>query len=784
MTMPVQVSIVMPVFNDEDWVADAIDSCLAQSVKNIEVICVDDASTDATRDIILDFQRRDPRVRLIAHERNQSAFQARRTGIAEATGAYILFLDGDDELAPDAVKLSLAKAKNASADVVGFGVEIVSDDGVPMKRFESTMQPNHRQLRGAEIVRGIFPAGEPAQGHIWRYLFKATLLRNVYDGFTTDLSFYRANDMPIVFLAMAEAESYISTPQKLYRYRFGRGKSGRNVGTIEDFRFYLSAIDAIDAIAERVKKRASSVGDPGLTESYDSARLSMISNVLKYCARNTPSHLHGDCIALLEQKVGALQVIRAAVMFFEDALPLLARHLQGPQERDVIVKHVLLTTGNLRTGGVQGVLVAQAGYLRDAGFSVTVAIHDARGIAYELPAGVEMFVISGKTAAERVASWLQIVRDNSIDLVIDHHVFYNERWPYLVLAARSIGVPTIGWLHNFALRPLFDSRDRTSFLVEYLPLLRQVIVLSPTDVAFWKMRGVERVAFLPNPPSPLSGRLPERVEPRTAPDGTIELAWWGRLQQSTKQVCELIRLAENLRNLDVDFRITIIGPDGDDLTMKQLRQSAERAGVADAVRLPGPMHGDDLAEELSEAHLLVSTSVIEGYPLTITEAQTLGMPVILYDLPWMMMLNGNAGVVAVPQGDVEALAAHVAELAVDRKRYTALSRASIAAAGRMRSVDFSALYAELVTGRLRADFSPEPTMENARLLLDWTFFYAERNMRLLDDVTRARETSRGLSSWVGRRLPYIPRRVAKRILSGMKRTRSRISLLLSRLRDR
>lgn len=761
------VSIVMPVFNDQDWISAALDSCLGQTTSEIEIICVDDASTDGTRGIIEDYQRRDPRVRLVAQQYNRSAFQARRTGIHSAAAPYILFLDGDDELASRAVEVALRTARTASADVVGFGVEVISDDGRSLRRFERTLQPEHARLSGGEIMAGLFPVGKPAQGHLWRYLFKTELLRDAYASFPADLTIYRANDLPITFLAMAAAKTYVSTPEKLYRYRFGRGTSGQKITAVDDFRFYLGAIESIERIEAQVEERAAGQESSTIVDSYASARLSIIGNILKYCVQNAAADVQGECVALLQTKVEASDIVRAAVTFYPDALPLLARHLTSfPSGRDE-VRHVLLTTGNLHTGGVQTVLVEQAGYLREAGFEVSVAVHNPNGVAYALPDDVQLLFVEGGTREERLDSWAQMLREHEVDVIIDHHILYNDRWPFQVLTARAVGVPTIGWLHNFALRPLFDSQDRTSFLVDYLPLLRDVVVLSPTDVSFWKLRGIEHAIYLPNPPSSMLRELPMRAEPKTVADGPIELAWWGRLQQSTKQVRELIVLAEKLRRLGVEFRLTIIGPDGDDVTAQRLRYQAEAAGVSDAVYLPGPLHGEELIRALSSAHVFVSASVIEGYQLTILEAQAMGMPVVLYELPWLLTLEDNDGAIAVRQGDSQGLAECIAGLVRDPARYGQLSAASLDAAHRMQAYDFPELYANLVRGALAPEFSPVPTLEHARLLLEWAFFYAERNARARNRLARNFEREKrqhqqireGASFRLGRILTYFPRKL-------------------------
>ncbi|MFC5858928.1 glycosyltransferase [Agromyces flavus] len=84
------------------------------------------------------------------------------------------------------------------------------------------------------------------------------------------------------------------------------------------------------------------------------------------------------------------------------------------------------------------------------------------------------------------------------------------------------------------------------------------------------------------------------------------------------------------------------------------------------------------------AHLLVSTSVIEGNPLTLVEAQAMGMPIAMYELPWVETTKDNDGVSAVRQGSVTDLAHEIARISRDPADYAKLSEASLAAARRAR----------------------------------------------------------------------------------------------------
>lgn len=768
------VSIIIPLFNDEEWVGRSIESCLAQSSGDFEVICVDDASTDRTTAVVSTYAARDPRIRLIRQPENQSAYQARKRGVEAATGRYVLFLDGDDELAPTAVARTLEAATATGADVLGFGVEVRTPDGRGAPRFERSLQPPLATLEGAGILETILPPGQPAQGHIWRYLWATTLLRSAYASAPAHHRLYRANDLPITFLALALATRFSAISDKLYRYDFGRGTSGQDVADVERFRFFLSALDSIDAIESSVHVLADSAATGSVVQaSYASARRSIIANVLRNLVERTDSALRDECLTLVRQRVADdAELVAACAAFFPAALDMLAERMATEPVPRRPVRRVLITTGNLRAGGVQGVVAAQARELVRAGFEVCVVTFTDDASVYELPQGVDVEHITGTDEALRLDAWRRILRDRAIDVVLDHHILYNRRWPFTVLTARASGVPTIGWLHNFALRAMADGTDGVSFLQRYLPLLQTVVVLSETDVAFWRALEVPHVVYLPNPLSEIT--VAHARQPRRRAAGPLQLAWWGRLQQSTKQVRDLIEVAARLEQRGVDFHLTIVGPDTPDLTAEQLRDAAAERGLCHRVTLTGALQGQALTDVIDQAHLAVATSVIEGYPLTLVEAQSRGLGVVMYDLPWLAVAEDNAGIIMVAQGAKDEMAQVIEQLADDDAALFALTTASAQAAERALSHDFADLYTRLFAGALDMSGSRELDPQQLALLLRLSVLFSERNARVSsrarDALSKAhRATGRaqrrlryvesGPSYRIGRVLTFVPRKI-------------------------
>ena len=90
------VSIIVPIYNVEQYLAECLDSLVNQTLRDIEIICVNDASPDKSKDIAEQYAMRDSRVRVVSHVKNQGLGPARNTGVENATAPYIMFIDSDD----------------------------------------------------------------------------------------------------------------------------------------------------------------------------------------------------------------------------------------------------------------------------------------------------------------------------------------------------------------------------------------------------------------------------------------------------------------------------------------------------------------------------------------------------------------------------------------------------------------------------------------------------------------------------------------------------------------
>lgn len=126
--MTPKISIIIPIYNTQQYLKRCLDSVLKQTLDNIEIICVDDCSTDSSLEIVKEYSNHCKNLKILQLEKNSGASSARNAGIALAHGEYLAFLDSDDEVDLNFYEKLYEKAKEGNYDIVrGRAVEIAYD---------------------------------------------------------------------------------------------------------------------------------------------------------------------------------------------------------------------------------------------------------------------------------------------------------------------------------------------------------------------------------------------------------------------------------------------------------------------------------------------------------------------------------------------------------------------------------------------------------------------------------------------------------------------------------
>ena len=137
------ISIVIPVYRVEEYLKQCLDSILAQTYQNLQIIIVNDGSDDNSGQIIEQFQKIDSRIEVINQE-NQGLSAARNSGIHAATGTYIVFVDSDDFVAPTYIDSLYQKIKENKADMAVCGFVSVDENGKQLKRNNQMLEDSNQ----------------------------------------------------------------------------------------------------------------------------------------------------------------------------------------------------------------------------------------------------------------------------------------------------------------------------------------------------------------------------------------------------------------------------------------------------------------------------------------------------------------------------------------------------------------------------------------------------------------------------------------------------------------
>ena len=219
------VSVIVPVYNAEKYLQETMRCILAQTLKNIEIICVDDGSVDRSLEMLEQFASADGRVRVLARK-NAGAGAARNAGMAEAGGLYLSFLDADDRFEPDMLEAAYRRCTEANADIGVFGCDLFDneDDTVSPAPWamRTDLLPPKEPFSWKDAPEDIFRL---FNGWAWDKLFRTGFIREHGLQFQT---LRTTNDMFFVLAALVKADRVITIQQTLVHQRRNRTASISN----------------------------------------------------------------------------------------------------------------------------------------------------------------------------------------------------------------------------------------------------------------------------------------------------------------------------------------------------------------------------------------------------------------------------------------------------------------------------------------------------------------------------------------------------------------------------
>lgn len=254
-----RVTVVVPCFNVADYLPSALEQLWAQSVQDIEIMIIDDGSTDDTAQIARAAAARDARVRVIQLERNSGVAVARKSAVDAASAPWIWFVDADDSWPEHALE-ALERNAGERTDVVVAGARYVYQDG----RTVAIEPPAPGTLSGERAFISLLQGR--IKGHLWNKLFRTSLLRQ--------LEFVPSrvhSDLSLVAEALSASREVIVTREHVYDYRVRSG----SIITSRTPR--ADSLRTVDAVVQRSASRFSASKDLSRDMLYFRHRFILLS---------------------------------------------------------------------------------------------------------------------------------------------------------------------------------------------------------------------------------------------------------------------------------------------------------------------------------------------------------------------------------------------------------------------------------------------------------------------------------------------------------------------------
>lgn len=260
------VSVILPIYNVEKYLERCISTIINQTYRNLEIILIDDGSTDLSADICDKWAAKDKRIKVV-HKKNAGLGMARNTGIDNVSGKYVFFVDSDDYVSPDMVEKVVGLAEKTEADVVCYGSCAVNAHG----KIRSISVPRtKKEIYNGDEIREDFLADliapDPVSGETtnlimsaWATMVSRQLIEETGWRFVSERE-YISEDVYSLLTLYKYARRTAILPEALYFYCENSGSLTQTFNTERYgriIRFFYDALSLCESLgySEKVKKR-------------------------------------------------------------------------------------------------------------------------------------------------------------------------------------------------------------------------------------------------------------------------------------------------------------------------------------------------------------------------------------------------------------------------------------------------------------------------------------------------------------------------------------------------
>ncbi len=672
----VKVSVIVPVCNVAKILKETLNSLINQTLHDIEIICVDDCSTDGSIDILKEYENKDSRVHVIYHPKNLGTSQTRKDGVGISKGQYIMFLDGDDTLHPKACEKAFSAINSNKVDMVQFGTKVVNCGGMTEARIksnENALKPFIGKIHKSNLLFSCWK-DKKFGFTLWNKIYNGDICRSAFS-MVEDGYFPKAQDLYAFFVIAYLSESYMGIEDQLYYYNFGLGVTGGDIISLNKYDILLTEKYVAEALKRFITKKGE---EESLRDIVDGITNNFLNECVNRWKNNLSPEAKSEGFHHLIETWGRKNVIcklaendwfnrsNIAEQIIETDY---FNYTKRPNKKRLTIAAYYQSINN---GGAQRVVANLCNIWSSMKDSLgnplynVVLITDCKAETtdYPLNSSVQRAYVPHynnhirANYRTRYDAWTNIIDTYDIDIVVSGMwVAPMTLWDMLTIKGHEKKPAFILHMHSFCCVP-YRYNGSTALELTYLyQLCDGVVTLSECD---------KRLA------SSFSNHTKVILNPLTfAPDSISEttrekntLVWCGRIS-AEKRPLDAIHTMHHVTKKVPDAHLYIVGS-GNETIQKNMISLIDQYGLENNVEMVG--FTTNTEEYYSKANVFLGTSEYEGFSLTFCEAMAHAVPIVTYDLPWLTLTRDGRGIISVKQKRYDLLAEEIVKLFDDQNK--------------------------------------------------------------------------------------------------------------------
>lgn len=694
-----KVSVIIAAYNKEEYIAECIESVLAQTLEDVEAVVVNDASVDKTLEIAQKLQKLDSRVKIVDEKENQGTLRTRKNGFLASTGEYIMYLDADDSLTSDACEKAYNAIIKSGTDVVQFDIDVITEEPEKYKNQIEEMRKNTFSFVKHKIVTanegglmGLDPAKNKISLTYCNKIYKREIIEKT-EADMPDTYMVMAEDWTFSFVALANCHSYDYIEDRLYQYNFGCGVSTSRelpeskMNALAKMYFGYQCLTEWAQkhnAAEECRKKLEQMQDIWLdgivwncmVECPRSKRTYFLEQIFRYCPIE-------DFLAYVSCMLHAKRILNSADT---------AKALAG-QPMFQTTKKQIRTIGvfyfRVYNGGIENAISNLMNMWVKNGYNVVLFTDEKPNSKdYYIDPSVKRVVLPKIEKEEycfywkRINTWRKALSEYQVDAVV-YNAWLNPILLDDALAIKSTGTLLIAHTHGMFCSDMDALGGNYAYTNlethQYYKLTDMVVTLSKTDKTYWQSFGLRCMTTV-NP-------IAIDLSVQTAPLNGKNLLFVGRISYE-KQIIDLFKILLKVQKTVPDAKLTIVGATEDKPYEEMVNRFIKENKLENSVEMVG--FTNNVLPYYQKSDVMLCTSKFEGFCLTIAESKICGLPLVSYELPNLDFIRENKGMFVVEQNDIEAAAQHVVELLTNDELRLQMGQEARKSAEKLFSLDLKA----------------------------------------------------------------------------------------------